>query len=140
MSCNTFGRLAWKDTVDAVNASASKDKNGTIQISLVNVDASKTQIVKIGLDTVNYKNVTDRILLQEKGWDEGYKNTLPLERPLSTSNCRGICSGKYMPIKGIILQNPQVEKLPIKQIRLVRLTLHAWEKGWDEGQIFSFQN
>jgi alpha-N-arabinofuranosidase len=54
------------DTIDAVNASASKDKNGVIHISLVNVDAVKPQIVKINLDGGSYANVKGRILQSAK--------------------------------------------------------------------------
>ncbi len=50
------------DSVDAVNASASRDKNGLIHISLVNVHAKQQQSIKIDLGEGNYKNVTGRIL------------------------------------------------------------------------------
>jgi len=55
-----------KDTVDAVNASASKDKNGIVHISLVNVHATKQQVIKINLEGSTYKNVTGRILQSER--------------------------------------------------------------------------
>jgi alpha-N-arabinofuranosidase len=55
-----------KDTLKAVNASASKDKNGVTHISLVNIDAGKAQDVSIDVTGANYKNVTGRILVSEK--------------------------------------------------------------------------
>jgi alpha-N-arabinofuranosidase len=55
-----------KDTLKAVNASASKDKNGVTHISLVNIDAGKAQDISIDITGANYKNVTGRILVSEK--------------------------------------------------------------------------
>lgn len=54
------------DSVDAINASASIDKNGTLHISLVNVDAGKQQTITINLAGPEYKNVTGRILQSGK--------------------------------------------------------------------------
>ena len=50
----------------AVSASASKDKNGTIHISLVNIDAHKEQSVTIALNGTIAKTVTGRILRSDK--------------------------------------------------------------------------
>ena len=50
------------DSVDAVSVSASKNKNGVIHISLVNVHATASQPIKINIDGDNYKNITGRIL------------------------------------------------------------------------------
>ena len=52
--------------IQAVSASASKDKNGTTHISLVNMDANKEQEVQISLGTLNAKSVTGRILQSAK--------------------------------------------------------------------------
>lgn len=46
----------------AVSASASKDKNGTIHISLVNIDANKEQKIDIDLGDLKAKNISGRIL------------------------------------------------------------------------------
>lgn len=51
-----------KDMLDAVSASASRDKNGAVHISLVNIDAKNEQEVKIDLQGVAAKSVTGRIL------------------------------------------------------------------------------
>lgn len=54
--------LYGNDTVDAVNASASRDKKGSTHISLVNVHAVNPQSIKINLDGGSYKKVTGRVL------------------------------------------------------------------------------
>ncbi len=54
------------DTINAVNASASKNKNGIIHISLVNIDANKSNILKVNMPTDNIKNVNGRILKASK--------------------------------------------------------------------------
>src|SRR6185436_19851070 len=48
--------------VKAVSASASKDKNGAVHISLVNIDARAEQEVSIDLGSVTAKAVTGRVL------------------------------------------------------------------------------
>ncbi|MGZ3939925.1 MAG: alpha-N-arabinofuranosidase [Flavisolibacter sp.] len=50
----------------AVSASASKDRNGILHISLVNIDAHNAQNVTIDMATVEAKTVTGRILRSEK--------------------------------------------------------------------------
>ncbi|MBO9635489.1 MAG: alpha-N-arabinofuranosidase, partial [Chitinophagaceae bacterium] len=48
--------------IQAISASASKDKNGTIHISLVNMDAKRSQDIDIDLGPVTANTVTGRIL------------------------------------------------------------------------------
>lgn len=55
-----------KDTLTAVWASASKDKNGLTHISLVNVNARQLQPVSININGANYKTVSARILTSDK--------------------------------------------------------------------------
>jgi alpha-N-arabinofuranosidase len=50
----------------AISASASKDKNGAVHISLVNIDADNAQDVSINLGDLNVKTVTGRILRSDK--------------------------------------------------------------------------
>jgi alpha-N-arabinofuranosidase len=50
----------------AVSASASKDKDGFVHISLVNIDANKEQNLNIDLGTITIRSVTGRILRSEK--------------------------------------------------------------------------
>jgi alpha-N-arabinofuranosidase len=54
------------EKLKAVTASASKDKNGITHISLVNIDASKTQDVAVDVSGLNAKGVTGRILTSTK--------------------------------------------------------------------------
>jgi alpha-N-arabinofuranosidase len=58
----TFGDRKLK----AVSASASKDKNGAVHISLVNIDARNEQDVNIELNGISARLVTGRILRSEK--------------------------------------------------------------------------
>ena len=50
----------------AVNASASKDKTGAVHLSLVNIDAAKTQKVTIQISGAAYKNVSGRMVASPK--------------------------------------------------------------------------
>ncbi|MEO5909493.1 MAG: alpha-L-arabinofuranosidase C-terminal domain-containing protein [Pelobium sp.] len=50
----------------AVSASASKNKAGITHISLVNIDASKSQEIAINLEGMKFNNVTGRILVSGK--------------------------------------------------------------------------
>jgi alpha-N-arabinofuranosidase len=50
----------------AVSASASKDKDGIVHISLVNIDAHNDQEINIDLGSLNTRSVTGRILHSEK--------------------------------------------------------------------------
>ena len=54
------------DKLKAVWASASKDKNGVIHISLVNIDAKNAQDISIALGAIASKSVTGRILSSGK--------------------------------------------------------------------------
>ncbi len=54
------------EKLPAVSASASKDKNGATHISLVNIDAAKSQDVVVNINGANYKMVTGRILKSGK--------------------------------------------------------------------------
>jgi alpha-N-arabinofuranosidase len=55
-----------KDTLNAIWASASKDKNGITHISLVNVDAKQAQTVSINVTGAEYKTISGRILKSDK--------------------------------------------------------------------------
>lgn len=52
--------------IKAVSASASKDKNGAVHISLVNIDAAKPQTISIAVNGAAYKTVNGRILQSDK--------------------------------------------------------------------------
>lgn len=55
-----------KDMLDAISVSASKDKSGTVHISLTNIDAHNEQEVNIDLRGISGKSVTGRILRSDK--------------------------------------------------------------------------
>src|SRR4030095_1474672 len=52
--------------LQSVSASASKDKNGAVHISLTNIDARNVQDITIDLNGLAVKSVTGRILQSEK--------------------------------------------------------------------------
>jgi alpha-N-arabinofuranosidase len=54
------------DKIPALNASASKDKDGVVHISLVNLDPKKSIKVESGIDGVTWKNATGQILTSAK--------------------------------------------------------------------------
>jgi len=54
------------DKIPALNASASKDKDGVVHISLVNLDPKKSIKIESGIDGVTWKNVTGQILTSAK--------------------------------------------------------------------------
>lgn len=54
------------ETLPALSASASKDKNGLVHISLVNVDAKKQNTVEIDLNELGIKSASGQILASAK--------------------------------------------------------------------------
>ncbi len=67
LKCDTLGinmkkNIRFNEKVPTISATASKDKNGVIHISLANVDLDKTNEVTINLAGVDAKGVTGRIL------------------------------------------------------------------------------
>ena len=66
LTVNSANYILGKDTLKAVNASASKDKMGVTHISLVNIDPNKQQEVTINVNGASYKSVTGRILKSDK--------------------------------------------------------------------------
>ncbi|HQZ24894.1 MAG TPA: alpha-L-arabinofuranosidase C-terminal domain-containing protein [Flavobacterium sp.] len=53
-------------SLPALSVSASKDKNGLVHISLVNVDFKKTNTIEIDLKELGIKNVTGTVLASSK--------------------------------------------------------------------------
>ena len=54
------------EKLPAVSASASKDKNGVTHISLVNIDAKKSQDISLNLEGAKVNSVSGRILTSDK--------------------------------------------------------------------------
>lgn len=57
------------DEIKSISCSASKDKNGKIHISLVNIDANKAKNIQVDLRGQKVTTVTGRILTSEKVQD-----------------------------------------------------------------------
>lgn len=54
------------EKLPALSVSASRDKNGTVHVSLANIDASEEHTVSLNLEGVNLKNTEGTILASEK--------------------------------------------------------------------------
>jgi alpha-N-arabinofuranosidase len=54
------------EKLPAVSVSASKDKNGVTHISLVNIDAGKSQDISVSINGLKYTSVSGRILTSKK--------------------------------------------------------------------------
>jgi alpha-N-arabinofuranosidase len=67
----------------AVSASASKDKNGVVHLSLVNIDAQKPQDVTINLRGVSAGNVTGRVLASARVQDHNTFNQPEQVKPVA---------------------------------------------------------
>lgn len=61
----TFGN----ENLPAISVSASRDKNGAVHVSLVNIDPTKSQDITINVTGVNASGVTGRILTSAKVQD-----------------------------------------------------------------------
>jgi alpha-N-arabinofuranosidase len=54
------------EKLPAVSVSASKDKNGMTHISLVNIDAAKTQDISINVNGAKFTSVSGRIITSKR--------------------------------------------------------------------------
>ena len=66
VSVKTNDYIVNNEKLPAVSVSASKDKNGTVHISLVNIDMHNNQSVEINFDNVKINSLTGRILVSPK--------------------------------------------------------------------------
>lgn len=62
VTVNSADYLFGEKKLTAINASASKDKNGVTHISLVNIDPNKEQTVTISITGAAYTSVSGRVL------------------------------------------------------------------------------
>ncbi len=83
--------------IKAVSASASKNKNGAVHISLVNIDAHNEQEVTIDLGEVNAKSVTGRILRADKLQDHNAFDNPQKVKPVTFSGA--VLSGNNLSVK-----------------------------------------
>ncbi len=91
----------------AVSASASIDNSGAGHISLVNIDANKSQEISITLNGSKFKSVTGRILASEKVTDH---NTFELPSKVQPQQFKdakfenGILKVKLPPVSVVVLE------------------------------------
>lgn len=81
----------------AVSASASKSKNGTVNISLTNIDASKEKEISIELSNIAATNVTGRILQSSKLQDHNSFDNPDKIRPAAFNNA--VLNGNKLTVK-----------------------------------------
>lgn len=80
--------IVGKDTLPAVSASASRNKQGTTNVTLVNIDAGKEQSVTLDLQGGNYTSVSGRILTSEKVQDHNTFETPDRVKPIEFRGAR----------------------------------------------------
>ena len=85
------------DMLDALSASASRDKNGTVHISLVNIDAKEQQEVKINLQGLSVKSVKGKILTAEKLQDYNSFDNPEKIKPIEFAGAK--LNGKELAVK-----------------------------------------
>lgn len=83
--------------IQAVSGSASKDKNGLVHISMVNIDAHKEQEVNIDLGNLSVKSVSGRILKSDKIQDHNTFDDPQKIKPAVFGNAR--LSGNKLSLK-----------------------------------------
>jgi alpha-N-arabinofuranosidase len=83
--------------IQAVSASASKDKNGLVHISLVNVHANKEQEVTVDLGSVSAKTVGGRILRSNKLQDHNSFDAADKVKPAAFNGA--VLKGNSLTIK-----------------------------------------
>lgn len=86
-----------KDMLDAVSVSASKDKNGAVHISLVNIDAKLEQEIKIDLQGLSAKTITGRILKSARLQDYNSFDNPAMIKPVTFTNAS--LSGNSVSVK-----------------------------------------
>jgi alpha-N-arabinofuranosidase len=62
VSLNGANYVQGKDSLPALSVAASKDKNGLVHVSLVNIDPVKNAAISLDLDGTAFKQVTGRVL------------------------------------------------------------------------------
>ncbi|MDP4211094.1 MAG: alpha-L-arabinofuranosidase C-terminal domain-containing protein [Bacteroidota bacterium] len=72
-----------KDTLPAISASASKDKNGVTHLSLVNIDPDKTNMVVVRFSGTVYRKVSGRILASSSVQDHNSFDDPDKVKPVS---------------------------------------------------------
>jgi alpha-L-arabinofuranosidase len=95
------------EKLQAISASASRDANGAVHISLVNIDAKKEQEVTLDLRGAKFSNVTAKILTSPKIHDH---NTFENPERIKPAGFKGITlsgntlKGKLPPFSVVVLE------------------------------------
>lgn len=74
------------DTLPAISVSASKDKNGIVHISLVNIDDAKSQFIRADMNGMAYTQVSGRILVSPNIQDHNTFDDPEKVRPVPFNN------------------------------------------------------
>lgn len=91
----------------AVSASASVDNSGAGHISLVNIDANKSQEISITLNGSKFKNVTGRILASGKVTDHNTFEAPSKVQPQQFKDAKfenGVLKVKLPPVSVVVLE------------------------------------
>jgi alpha-N-arabinofuranosidase len=83
--------------IKAVSASASRDKNGLVHISLVNIHATEEQEVTVDLGTLSVKSVSGRILRSSTLQDHNTFDAPGKVKPATVDNA--VLKGNSLTIK-----------------------------------------
>ncbi len=110
LKCDTLGismkkNIRFNERVPEISASASKDKNGLIHITLANVHLDKSNEVTINLPDVEAKNVTGRILTAQNITDYNTFENPNLVAPVAFTDVKwnkGVLKVK-LPAKSIVV-------------------------------------
>ena len=95
------------EKLKAISASASKDANGVVHVSLVNIDAKKEQDVTIDVRGGKFTSVTARILTSPKLQDHNTFEAPDKIKPASFKGMTltgGVLKGKLPPFSVVVLE------------------------------------
>ena len=96
-----------KDKLPAVSASASKDGNGLVHISLVNIDPNKTQEVTVNIRGVSATSVAGRVLTSAKVQDCNTFDQPEKVKPVAFNGAvlkNGVLTVKMPPVSVVVLE------------------------------------
>ena len=103
----TNNYILGNEKLPAISASASKDKNGLIHISVVNIDADKSQDVMINLEGMKLNSLTGRILSSPKIQDHNTFENADKIKPVSFTSAQkngNVISLKLPPVSVVVLE------------------------------------
>lgn len=95
------------EKLSAISASASKDKNGVTHISLVNIDAHKTQEVTLDTHSEAYKSISGKLLASAKLQDYNSFTKPDLIKPVDFKGAslkKNTVSVKLPPFSVVVLE------------------------------------